>query len=427
MSSSSEKVTIGVPVYRGEQFVEETLHTILGQTYSNYEVVISIDGPDPACEGICQPFLKDPRFRMVVQPQRLGWVGNFNWLLTQVTGDFWYYHQQDDLTAPEYIEALLDHARRDRRAALVYCDLVPMGRIEEPMVQPAPVLGATAFMRMMTLLHEHYPAFAFRGLTRAAAVREAGPAPENDADNFGVDICWLAGVARQGELHHVPRGLYRKRYHHGNTESKWWAWPTEKRFKPWVAHCLNMLEAALRIKQASVPEHRMLWLAAIERLTSLGAAAHFLPVKKLSVAERQMLFETFLERAQTSSAVNIPRLLDASWDQIRDWSRGFYWLPSGEPFVIEAFGPKPVHSGVPFNQQPNGNSAIWVRLARPAEPGLQLQLDGHALNTIVAGSLLTAGVPPAVTESPGDKPLLVLGPSNEPRSEAVQFRVLPPL
>jgi hypothetical protein len=84
--------------------------------------------------------------------------------MKQVSGDYWYFHQQDDLTAVNYVEALLDHARKNPEAALVCCELVPFGRIEGRLEQPASVLGASAFIRLMTFLHEQFPAFAFRGL-----------------------------------------------------------------------------------------------------------------------------------------------------------------------------------------------------------------------------------------------------------------------
>ena len=44
-------VTIGVPVYHGDAFLEETLSSIQGQTYPNLDVIISLDGPDSACES----------------------------------------------------------------------------------------------------------------------------------------------------------------------------------------------------------------------------------------------------------------------------------------------------------------------------------------------------------------------------------------
>ena len=418
----SPRVTIGVPVYHGELYLEETLRAIQAQTYREFRVLISMDGTDPVCEKICEEFLEDPRFELTVQPQRLGWVGNLNWLLAQVTTDFWYFHQQDDLTEPGYLEVLFEQARENPDAALVYCDLVPFGRIEDSFMQPPSVRGATAYMRVMTLLHEHFPAFAFRGLTRAHALREAGPIPTNDFDNFGVDVCWLTGVARAGELIHVPRQLYRKRYHPSNTESKWWAWPKEMRLKAWPAHCVNMLEQAMRI-EASTQEMRLLWLGAVERLTSAQAAAHFLSLVDLTEEDRGALFDVFLERAFASSAVNIPLLLDAEWEKICDWARSFYWVPESAPFEIKEFGPNPVRAGQEFNIQPNGSSAIWARLSRSAEPGVCLRLENTVLETNVVGSKLTAFVPAAVTESAGQKPLAVIGRNGNVRCAPVMFRV----
>jgi hypothetical protein len=51
-----ESVTIGVPIYRGKPFLEESLTSVRNQKYTEIEVIMSLDGPDPECEKICQPF-----------------------------------------------------------------------------------------------------------------------------------------------------------------------------------------------------------------------------------------------------------------------------------------------------------------------------------------------------------------------------------
>src|SRR5262245_5818046 len=403
-----ERVTIGVPVYRGEMFVEETLRSIQQQTYREFEVIISVDGPDAICEELCTKFLDDSRFRLVVQPERRGWVGNLNWLLSQVTTDYWYFHQQDDLTADNYLQTLVDHARRNPAAALVYCDLVPFGRVEGPFAQPPSVTGKTAFTRQMTMLHEHFPAFAFRGLTRAAALREAGPVPNNDVNNFGVDIAWLTGIARFGELHHVPLPLYRKRYHANNTESAWWAWPKEQRLNAWPRHCADMLGQALHI-EGTAAEQRLLWLAAVERLASPLTAGHFLPVAELAAEEHMTMFARFMEFARTTIP-SLEVLLDAPWDEIRCLSESFRWKPREAPVDIVGFGPNPVVRGQPFNVQPDETSAIWVRTSCRPTPGSRIRLGNTVLETTVRGTLLTARVPAAITEQAGVIDLVVVGP-----------------
>ncbi len=79
---------------------------------------VSIDGPDPACERMCGGFLDDPRFEVSIRPRRLGWARNIEWLQQQADGEFWYYHQQDDLVDPTYLECTdrdRDEARPKQR------------------------------------------------------------------------------------------------------------------------------------------------------------------------------------------------------------------------------------------------------------------------------------------------------------------------
>jgi len=314
---NSDHVTVGVPAYRGEAFIEQALHSIQRQTHGNLTAIISLDGPEPATEALCRPFLRDSRFRLVVQPERLGWVGNINWLMTQAGAGFWYYHQQDDLVDPDYVEVLLDHAARAPEAAVVYCDIEAFGTVSFKMFQPS--VTGDAVTRQLTLLREHHAAVAFRGLTRVEALRASGGIRVNDAESFSADTTWMASMARWGELHRVPVELYKKRYHEGNEHMRWWAWPEQQRARAWTIHCVDMLEQAMLI-EATTPERRTLWLAAVERLTSAKTTAGYLPVENFTAAERTAQLESFFERTAKLQDMDIPVLLDASWEEIRRWS-----------------------------------------------------------------------------------------------------------
>ena len=342
------KVTIGVPIYKGERYLEETLHSIQRQTYKSFDVVMSLDGPDPVCEAICEKFLGDSRFRMIVQPNRLGWVGNRNWLTNRVKSGFWYYHQQDDLTDDSYLEVLVDHALRYPSAAIVYCDIWPFGRVDGPVYSAPSVVGVTPFTRVLTMLHEHFPAFAFRGLTRVDAMRTAGPVGQNDVDNVGVDITWLTAIARAGELHRVPFVLYKKRYHDQNTESRWWNISQEDRLRYWSRHCVDMLGQALEIK-GSPEQARILWSAAVAKLTAPEAAGHFLNLSEVRSDNRADLLRSFLNTALSLYADRLCVWLDADRDAIVDWSKKSFWVPQVVPMTIKNYGPDCVDCGQPFN------------------------------------------------------------------------------
>jgi len=319
--SNMPYVTIGVPVYQGELFIEETLRSIQDQTHRNIEVIISLDGPQPAAEQLCQPFLKDPRFRIVVQPERLGWVGNLNWLMAQVETPYWFCNAQDDLVNPRYVETLLEHAQQLPEAAVVYCDIATFGLLSFNITQAS--VAGSAFARQFTLLHEHHSAVAYRGLTRVEALRHSGGIRANEVESFSTDTTWMAAMARWGELQRVPVELYQKRIHSGNEHTKWFTWPPEKVTKAWMVHCADMLEQAMLV-EATTQEHRILWLAGVGRL--LSRRFGFLPSANFNSAERMSLLNEFIEHLQAAGHMDIPILLEESWSNIKPWTQGFYGL-----------------------------------------------------------------------------------------------------
>jgi hypothetical protein len=245
--------------------------------------------------------------------------------------------------------------------------------------------------------------------------------PTHDRDNFGVDIAWLAGVALAGELHHVPTELYRKRYHGANTESGWWNWERADRLAAWPMHCADMLNQALRV-QTTVPEARLLWLAAVERLTS-HVAVPFLPIADLTDAEREGLLVAFLEHVRHSRLHDVPCLLGADWTEIETLSRSAFAEVRAAIIEIQAHGPTPVPAATPFNVQPDGRSALWVKTSRSAFPEVVISLAGRRLETHRPGSVYTAFVPDDLTAKPGSLELVLIGRDGMPRSNAVTVEV----
>lgn len=419
---AQELVTIGVPVYRGEAFLEEALRSIQGQTYRNLEVLIGLDGPDVACEGIVSRFLGDSRFTLVVQPKRLGWFGNINWLMARASGDFWIYHGQDDSISENYVEALVEHAHRHPEAALVHGDMISFGQTTGRWEEPA-VYGSTAFIRQMTLMCEPYPGVAFHGLTRAGALALAGGIPSNNFDNVATDIAWMAAIALTGELHRVEDATYSKRFHGTNVSGRAAGWSRRQRLQAWSAHCVNMMDQALKIA-GTAHELRLLWLAAIVRLAAPALTGYLFDAHLLTRRERFAMIDWFLAHARKSTISDFPILLDMEWREIEAFSRAFYWLPRREEVEIVAFGPEPVRRGQPFEVQPDGSSAIWVRTSRRCEPGSKLQLGGVTLDTAMSNTLLTATVPEALTARPGELGLVVVRPDGSPLSRRARLEVV---
>ena len=193
-------ITVGVPVYRGADQVAACLRSLQEQTFADFDVVISVDAADEESARACEPFLDDERFSLVVQPERLDWHGNLNWLLQRPLGDYFCYRQHDDTTDPEFFQALVQAAEARPDAAIVYADCQWHGGRDD--LETAPSIEGDVLARMRQHIEQKQPV-AVRGLMRRDAVEQAGPIRGDEFRGLSEVFVWLAKLLRLGS---VPPG-----------------------------------------------------------------------------------------------------------------------------------------------------------------------------------------------------------------------------
>ena len=283
-----KRILVGVPVYRGWDHVAETLHSLQAQSFQDFEVLISVDAADERSAAACEPFLADPRYRMVMQPKRLGWAGNLNWLWAQNESEFFCYYQQDDLTDPSYFAVLLAEAERNPAASVVFCDIQFFGAHEEISTGTS-ITGADPAERVMAQLETFYWG-SLRGLVRREALRAAAPMRITATDSFGEDFSWYLKLARHGEMVRVPQLLYFKRAHVKSLTTEWFEkWPLEKRRTALVTLSTSLLDAALAAA-VTLDQRLAFFLAVLERLV---LKQWVYPVDGLTADERASLIGDF--------------------------------------------------------------------------------------------------------------------------------------
>ena len=70
-------VSVGLPVYNGESFLEQTIESVLGQTFTDLELIISDNASTDDTEKICRRFAeRDSRIRYYRNPDNLGAARN---------------------------------------------------------------------------------------------------------------------------------------------------------------------------------------------------------------------------------------------------------------------------------------------------------------------------------------------------------------
>jgi len=103
MPGSTPFFTIAVTTYNRPELLKQTLVSILGQTFTDFEVIV---GNDYVREPLSADLLdiKDSRIRFVNHPRNLGEARNMNTLLDLGRGRYFTWQCDDDLYAPNFLE-----------------------------------------------------------------------------------------------------------------------------------------------------------------------------------------------------------------------------------------------------------------------------------------------------------------------------------
>lgn len=122
-SVSPPRVSIGLPVYNGERYLEEALDALLAQTYTDFEIIISDNCSTDGTATISQRYAEhDPRIRYIRKTQNSGAVENFNSIVALARGKFFKWAAHDDLIEPTYLERCMEVLEADDTVVLCHSD-----------------------------------------------------------------------------------------------------------------------------------------------------------------------------------------------------------------------------------------------------------------------------------------------------------------
>lgn len=230
------RISIGLPICNGERYLPEVFKCLLGQTFTDLEVVVCDNASSDRTGEIAQDFAgRDPRVRYVRNPTNIGANRNYNLAMDLARGHYFKLGSDDDLLDPTYVEktaAVLDadagvslaHSAvryiDDEGVPLIfdaerqrYVDRSGHTSIEPPdpncATDPDPVQRFHAVLRRSTTSH-----FAL-GLLRMDVLRRTA--------GFGLyysaDRAFLAEMALYGRFADTPEVLFHKREHRKNSRS----------------------------------------------------------------------------------------------------------------------------------------------------------------------------------------------------------------
>ena len=109
MKFNVPRVTIGMPVYNGEQYIEEALRCNLAQTYEDFILYIADNASTDRTEEICRDIsLEDKRIVYIRNPKNLGASGNYSVCFNPAKSEYFRWNNADDNIEPTLIEQCIN-------------------------------------------------------------------------------------------------------------------------------------------------------------------------------------------------------------------------------------------------------------------------------------------------------------------------------
>lgn len=100
-------VTVGLPVRNAERTVVRALGSLLAQTYPNMSVLVSDNASDDGTGATLRQLAEDPRVTVVRQPDDIGMLANFEFVLHHAGGELFMWAAADDYWEPTFVEELV--------------------------------------------------------------------------------------------------------------------------------------------------------------------------------------------------------------------------------------------------------------------------------------------------------------------------------
>jgi glycosyltransferase involved in cell wall biosynthesis len=280
------RLSIGLPVYNSSTYVGESIEALLGQTFEEFELIISDNASTDNTGDICRRYGKlDSRVRYFRQRQNIGLVPNHNFCVMKAKGELFKWGAGDDLYARDLIEKCVAALDENPKVVLAHSWTAMIdgkGAVLQANEYPLATSASRAPERFRSILNDSGGDDDGGVMRKEVLLRTAMKESYHHADRT-----IIAELVLHGPFYQVPDWLYFRRDHPDRAE----------RAHPGVrARCANM-----------DPKRGNRWLNPVPRLLAEYIWAYIRMIQRapLAPAERrecyQYLFDWITRRARPHS------------------------------------------------------------------------------------------------------------------------------
>jgi glycosyltransferase involved in cell wall biosynthesis len=233
MVNTKPRVSIGLPIYNAEKYLEEALDSILAQTYTDFELIISDNASTDRTQEICLKYAqRDPRIRYHRNEKNVGAAPNYNVVFQLAKGEYFKWAAHDDNIAPEFLSKCVEAL--DQNPDAVLC-MTKTRLIDErgSHVRDVEYKKTTdADLPNPAQRFRNFLLFNMSGNFLYSLIRVRGMEQTLLHGNFtSADLVFLAELALYGRYHVVPEYLFIRREHPGQSTKG--AWKSERARHSW--------------------------------------------------------------------------------------------------------------------------------------------------------------------------------------------------
>lgn len=206
-------VSIGMPVWNSSLTVAQAIMSILSQTYSDFELLISDNSSTDGTQEICRSFAsRDSRVKVFSQPTNVGALQNFNFVLTQASGRYFMWAAGDDFRSPDSLASLVTTLEKHPQLSGAF-GLARLVDEDEDRVEDAREEGSLQLMGALrspignAIVFHKFPSIplAFYGLFRRDRLEGLNPSFSGQLRYLeGHETPFLAAVSLRGPIVQIP-------------------------------------------------------------------------------------------------------------------------------------------------------------------------------------------------------------------------------
>jgi glycosyltransferase involved in cell wall biosynthesis len=212
--SSSPLVSVGLFVYNGERFLEESLNSILNQTFTDFEVIISDNASTDRTGEIAEAYAKrDDRIRYHRNEKNMGAGWNARRVYELAARKYFKWAAVDDLIEPDFLRQCVEVLESDPGCVLAHTKTKEVDEHKnfiQNYVTPMRTDDEDPVARFREMLHTGGDkCYQIYGVMRMAALRQIPP----QGIYVNADGVLLTRMSLLGRFYEVPEYLFFSRRH----------------------------------------------------------------------------------------------------------------------------------------------------------------------------------------------------------------------